>query len=183
MIELHDVGFQRARFRRQEVVQIGEDPAALPQTYAKLLNDAISGRPRDMTVCLHLCRGNFAGAWIAEGGYDPIADLLFNAIDVDGYFLEYDTARSGSFAPLRFLPKGKVAVLGLVTTKSGALESADDLKRRVDEASRYAPLEQLALSPQCGFSSGIGGQAMSVEQEIAKLRLVVSVARDVWGEA
>jgi len=168
---------------RQAVVQIGEDPDALPQTYAKLLNDAIAGRPRDMKVCLHLCRGNFAGAWIAEGGYDPIADLLFNAIDVDGYFLEYDSPRAGGFAPLRFLPKGKIAVLGLVTTKSRELESADALKRRIDEAGRHTPLEQLALSPQCGFSSGIGGQAMSVAEEVAKLRLVVSVACDVWGAA
>jgi methionine synthase II (cobalamin-independent) len=168
---------------RREVAQIGEDPDALPKTYAKLLNDAIAARPPDMKVCLHLCRGNFAGTWIAEGGYDPIADLLFNAIEVDGYFLEYDSPRAGSFAPLRHLPKGKTAVLGLVTTKSRELESADALKRRIDEASQYAPLDQLALSPQCGFSSGIGGQAMTVEEEIAKLRLVVSVARDVWGEA
>jgi 5-methyltetrahydropteroyltriglutamate--homocysteine methyltransferase len=147
------------------------------------LNDAIAGRPRDMTICLHLCRGNFAGAWIAEGGYDPIAELLFNTIDVDGYFLEYDSPRAGGFAPLRFLPKRKVAVLGLVTTKSPELETADALKGRIDEASRHAPIEQLCLSPQCGFSSGIGGQTMTVEEEIAKLRLVVAVARQVWGSA
>jgi 5-methyltetrahydropteroyltriglutamate--homocysteine methyltransferase len=141
------------------------------------------GRPEDMVVCMHLCRGNFAGAWVAEGGYNPIAELLFNEIAVDGYFLEYDTPRAGSFAPLRFLPKGKIAVLGLVTTKSAALETKDDLKRRIEEASRYAPLEQLALSPQCGFSSGIGGNAMTVDDEIAKLRLVVETAQEVWGEA
>ena len=122
-----------------------------------------------MTVCMHLCRGNFAGAWVAEGGYEPIAELLFNEIDVDGYFLEYDSARAGGFEPLRFLPKGKIAVLGLVTTKSGKLETKDELKRRIDEASRHAPLEQLALSPQCGFSSGIGGNTMDVDGEIAKL--------------
>jgi 5-methyltetrahydropteroyltriglutamate--homocysteine methyltransferase len=168
---------------RAEVTRIGEDPASLPKSYAKLLNEAIAGRPRDMTICLHLCRGNFAGAWIAEGGYDPIAELLFNAIDVDGYFLEYDSPRAGGFAPLRFLPKSKVAVLGLVTTKSPKLETADALKGRIDEASRHAPIEQLCLSPQCGFSSGIGGQTMTVEQEIAKLRLVVAVARQVWGSA
>jgi 5-methyltetrahydropteroyltriglutamate--homocysteine methyltransferase len=168
---------------RREVAAIGEDPAALPQTYAALLNDAIARRPTDMVVCMHLCRGNFAGAWIAEGGYDPIAELLFNAIECDGYFLEYDSPRAGSFAPLRFLPKGKTAVLGLLTTKSGELESRDALKRRIEEASRYAPLEQLALSPQCGFSSAIGGNAMSVEEQNAKLRLVVEVAREVWGEA
>jgi 5-methyltetrahydropteroyltriglutamate--homocysteine methyltransferase len=168
---------------RRQVANIGEDPDSLPQTYAKLLNAAVAGRPTDMTVCMHLCRGNFAGAWIADGGYEPIAELLFNAIDVDGYFLEYDSPRAGSFAPLRFLPKHKTAVLGLVTTKSPQLESKDELKRRIDEAGRYAPLEQLALSPQCGFSSGIGGQTMTVEDEINKLKLVVETAREVWGNA
>jgi 5-methyltetrahydropteroyltriglutamate--homocysteine methyltransferase len=168
---------------RSEVANIGEDPASLPRTYAKLLNDVIANRPRDMVVCMHLCRGNFAGAWIAEGGYEPIADLLFNEIKVDGYFLEYDSARAGGFEPLRFLPKGKTAVLGLVTTKQAAIETKDTLKRRIEEASRYAPIEQLALSPQCGFSSGIGGQTMTVGDEIAKLKLVVETARDVWGSA
>jgi 5-methyltetrahydropteroyltriglutamate--homocysteine methyltransferase len=168
---------------RRQVANIGEDPASLPKTYAKLLNAVVAGKPSDMTVCMHLCRGNFAGAWIAEGGYEPVAELLFNEINVDGYFLEYDTARAGSFAPLRYLPKGKIAVLGLVTTKSPQLEAKDELKRRIDEASRYAPLEQLALSPQCGFSSGIGGNAMTVEDEIAKLKLVVETAREVWGSA
>jgi 5-methyltetrahydropteroyltriglutamate--homocysteine methyltransferase len=167
---------------RAQLAAIGEDPATLPQTYAKLLNDSVAGRPRDMTLCMHLCRGNFAGAWIAEGGYEPIAELLFNAIDVEGYFLEYDSVRAGDFAPLRFLPKGKIAVLGLVTTKSGTLETKDELKRRIDEASRYVSLEQLALSPQCGFSSALGGNTMGVEGEIAKLRLVVETAREVWGE-
>jgi 5-methyltetrahydropteroyltriglutamate--homocysteine methyltransferase len=168
---------------RKQVANIGEDPATLPRTYAKLLNDTIKDRPRDMTVCMHLCRGNFAGAWVAEGGYEPIAELLFNAINVDGYFLEYDSARAGGFEPLRFLPKGKVAVLGLVTTKSGQLESKDELKRRIDAAGKHVPLEQLALSPQCGFSSGIGGNTMDVDGEIAKLRLVVETAREVWGDA
>jgi len=168
---------------RRQVANIGEDPATLPKTYAKLLNAAIAGKPDDMTVCMHLCRGNFAGAWIADGGYEPIAELLFNDIGVDGYFLEYDSARAGGFEPLRFLPKGKIAVLGLVTTKSPHMETKDELKRRIDEAGRYAPLAQLALSPQCGFSSGIGGNAMTVEDEIAKLRLVVETARDVWGTA
>jgi 5-methyltetrahydropteroyltriglutamate--homocysteine methyltransferase len=168
---------------RRQVANIGEDPESLPKTYARLLNETVAGRPADMTVCMHLCRGNFAGAWIAEGGYEPIAELLFNDINVDGYFLEYDTARAGGFAPLRFLPKGKIAVLGLVTTKGPKLETKDELKRRIDEASRYAPLEQLALSPQCGFSSGIGGNAMTVQDEIAKLTLVVETAREVWGSA
>jgi 5-methyltetrahydropteroyltriglutamate--homocysteine methyltransferase len=196
--EIHDLGEAGCRYLqidevnlaylcdpelRAQVRNIGEDPETLPKTYARLLNDTIAGRPADMVVCMHLCRGNFAGAWVAEGGYDPIAELLFNEIAVDGYFLEYDTPRAGSFAPLRFLPKGKIAVLGLATTKSPMLETKDDLKRRIDEASRYAPLDQLALSPQCGFSSGIGGNAMTVEDEIAKLRLVVEVAREVWGSA
>src|SRR6516165_6173529 len=130
-----------------------------------------------------LCRGNFAGAWVADGGYEPIAELIFNEINMDGYFLEYDSARAGGFEPLRFLPRDKVAVLGLVTTKSAKLESKDELKRRIDEASKHAPLEQLALSPQCGFSSGIGGNTMDEEGELAKLRLVVETAREVWGSA
>jgi 5-methyltetrahydropteroyltriglutamate--homocysteine methyltransferase len=168
---------------RRQVANIGEDPDTLPKTYAKLLNASIAGRPDDMTICMHLCRGNFAGAWIADGGYEPIAELLFNEIGVDGYFLEYDSPRAGSFAPLRFLPKGKTAVLGLVTTKSPKMETRDELKQRIEEASRHAPLDQLALSPQCGFSSGIGGNAMTVGDEMAKLKLVVETAREVWGEA
>jgi 5-methyltetrahydropteroyltriglutamate--homocysteine methyltransferase len=168
---------------RRQVAAIGEDPAALPRTYARLINDTIRDRPADMTVCMHLCRGNFAGAWVAEGGYEPIAELVFNEIGVDGYFLEYDSARAGGFEPLRFLPKGKMAVLGLLTTKSGALESRDELMRRIEEASKFAPLEQLALSPQCGFSSGIGGNTMDIAGEIAKLALVVDTARAVWGSA
>lgn len=166
---------------RKQVRTIGEDPDSLPHTYAKLLNDAIGARPADMTVTMHLCRGNFEGAWVAEGGYEPVAEALFNEIDVAGYFLEYDTPRAGDFAPLRFLPKGKIVVLGLVTTKSGALERKDDLKRRIEEAARYAPIEQLALSPQCGFASGERGNKLTVEEEIAKLRLVVETAKDVWG--
>jgi 5-methyltetrahydropteroyltriglutamate--homocysteine methyltransferase len=168
---------------RKQVANIGEDPATLPATYARLLNDTVKDRPPDMTVCMHLCRGNFAGAWVAEGGYEPIAELLFNEVNVDGYFLEYDSARAGGFEPLRFLPKGKIAVLGLVTTKSGELESKDALKRRIEEATKYAPLEQLALSPQCGFSSGIGGNTMDIAGETAKLHLVVETAREVWGHA
>jgi len=168
---------------RAQVSNIGEDPASLPKTYAKLLNDTIAGRPPDMTVCMHLCRGNFAGAWVAEGGYEPVAELLFNEIDVDGYFLEYDSERAGGFEPLRFLPKGKIAVLGLVTTKSPKLESKDELKRRIDEAAHFAPLEQLCLSPQCGFESGIGGNTMTAEQQMAKLRLIAETAREVWGDA
>ncbi len=161
---------------------IGEDPTTLPRTYARLINDALSGRPAEMTVCMHLCRGNFAGNWMASGGYEPVADVLFNEVAVDGYFLEYDTARAGGFEPLRLVPQGKTVVLGLVTTKHGRLERREDLARRIEEASRFLPLEQLALSPQCGFASGIAGATMSADEQFAKLRLVVDVARDVWGE-
>jgi 5-methyltetrahydropteroyltriglutamate--homocysteine methyltransferase len=168
---------------RPHVRTIGEDPASLPKTYASLINASIKSKPKDMTVCMHLCRGNFAGAWVAEGGYDPIAEMLFNDINVDGYFLEYDSPRAGSFEALRFLPKGKVAVLGLVTTKRDALETKDALLKRIDEAAKYAPLDQLALSPQCGFSSGIGGNTMTIDDEIKKLELVVDVAREIWGAA
>jgi 5-methyltetrahydropteroyltriglutamate--homocysteine methyltransferase len=167
---------------RQEVQNIGEDPATLPHTYARLINGAIASKPADMTVCMHLCRGNFEGAWLAEGGYEPVAEVLFNEIDVTGYFLEYDTERAGDFRPLRFVPKGKTVVLGLVTTKRGTLESKDDLKRRIEEAAKHIPLEQLALSPQCGFASGERGNKLSVDEEIAKLRLVVDTAREVWGD-
>ena len=166
---------------QEQVRGIGEDPAQLPRTYAKLINGAIAARPPGMTIAMHLCRGNFRSAWVAEGGYDPVADVLFNEIDVTGYFLEYDSPRAGGFAPLRFVPKGKTVVLGLVTTKSGALEGKDALKRRIDEAAKYVPLDQLALSPQCGFSSTVEGNKVTLADEIAKLRLVAEVARDVWG--
>ncbi len=168
---------------RAEVSSMGEDPNQLPGRYARLINDCIRSRPRDMVVSMHLCRGNFEGAWMAEGGYEPVAEILFNAIDVDGYFLEYDTARAGDFAPLRFVPKGKLVVLGLVTSKSGPLESKDDLKRRIEAAAEFCPLEQLALSPQCGFASGERGNPLTAAEEIAKLSLIVEVAREVWGEA
>jgi 5-methyltetrahydropteroyltriglutamate--homocysteine methyltransferase len=166
---------------REQVRGIGEDPAKLPHTYATLINAATATRAPGMIVCMHLCRGNFQSAWVAEGGYEPVADALFNEIKVDGYFLEYDDERSGGFEPLRFVPKGKTVVLGLVTTKVGKLESKDDLKRRIDQAAKMLPLEQLALSPQCGFSSTIEGNRVSVENQWAKLRLVVEVAREIWG--
>lgn len=167
---------------REGARQRGDDPDDLPRRYARLINAAIAGRPADMTVCVHLCRGNFRSAWVAEGGYEPVAQVLFNELAVDGYFLEYDDARSGSFAPLRFVPKGKTVVLGLVSTKVGALESKDQLKRRIDEAARHVPLEQLCLSPQCGFSSTVHGNDIAQESQAAKLRLVVETARDVWGD-
>jgi 5-methyltetrahydropteroyltriglutamate--homocysteine methyltransferase len=166
---------------RAQVSNIGEDPASLPRTYAKLLNDTIAGKPADMTVCMHLCRGNYAGAWVAEGSYEPVAELLFNAINVNGYFLEYDSERAGGFEPLRFLPKGKIAVLGLVTTKTGALEDKDTIKRRIDEAAKHAPVEQFCLSPQCGFASTEEGNILSEDEQWAKLRMVVEIADEVWG--
>jgi 5-methyltetrahydropteroyltriglutamate--homocysteine methyltransferase len=166
---------------RDQVRQIGEDPNELPHTYARLINDAIAGRPKDMVATLHVCRGNFEGHWLAEGGYEPVAEVLFNEVGVTGYFLEYDSDRAGGFEPLRFVPKGKTVVLGLVTTKLAQLESKDALKRRIDEAAKHVPLDQLALSPQCGFASGERGNKLSIDQEAAKLRLVVEVAREVWG--
>jgi 5-methyltetrahydropteroyltriglutamate--homocysteine methyltransferase len=165
---------------RESVRRLGEDPEELPRTYAKLINECIKDRPPDMTVCMHICRGNFRSAWAAEGGYDPVAEILFNEFNLDGFFLEYDSPRAGTFAPLRFVPKGKKIVLGLVTTKTGDMETAGELKRRIEEASRYVPLEQLALSPQCGFSSTVLGNNITVDAEIAKLSLVVKVANEVW---
>jgi len=166
---------------REAARNIGEDPDKLPLTYANLINECIKDRPPIMTICTHLCRGNFASAWVAEGGYDPVAEVLFNELKVDGYFLEFDSPRAGNFSPLRYLPRGKRLNLGLVTTKTGQLENAVDLKRRIDEASKFVPLEQLGISPQCGFSSTVLGNKLTIADEIAKLKLVVQVARDVWG--
>jgi 5-methyltetrahydropteroyltriglutamate--homocysteine methyltransferase len=166
---------------REEVRALGESPESLPHTYAKLINRTVAGKPADMTICMHLCRGNARSAWIAEGGYEPVAEVLFNEINVTGYFLEYDSPRAGGFEPLRFVPKGKTVVLGLVTTKKGQLETKDELKRRIDQAAKYVPLEQIALSPQCGFSSTVEGNLITVDEEIQKLRLVVETAREVWG--
>jgi 5-methyltetrahydropteroyltriglutamate--homocysteine methyltransferase len=165
---------------RQGVRDIGEDPDRLPLTYAKLINDCMKDRPPAMTVCMHICRGNFRSSWAAEGGYDPVAETLFNEFKLDGFFLEYDSPRAGTFAPLRFVPKDKKIVLGLVTTKTPDMESPDDLKRRIDEASRYVSLDQLSLSPQCGFSSTVLGNKITVDDQLAKLRLVVKVANEVW---
>jgi 5-methyltetrahydropteroyltriglutamate--homocysteine methyltransferase len=147
-----------------------------------LINSVIDNRPQDLTVVVHLCRGNFKSAWVAEGGYEPVAEVLFNELHVDAYFLEYDDERAGDFRPLRFVPAGKTVVLGLVTTKTGALESRDSLLRRVDEAARYMPREHMCLSPQCGFSSTVEGNAITEEDQWAKLRLVVETAREIWGE-
>lgn len=166
---------------REGARKIGEDPDKLPALYARLINDCIKDRPADMAVCTHLCRGNFASAWVAEGGYDPVAEVLFNELAVDGYFLEFDTARAGNFAPLRYMPKGKKLILGLVTSKSGELENPDDLKRRIDDASKLVPLDQLGISPQCGFSSTVLGNKLTIDDQIAKLKVVVQVAKEVWG--
>jgi 5-methyltetrahydropteroyltriglutamate--homocysteine methyltransferase len=160
----------------------GDDPNELPRRYARLINAALADKPANMHVCVHLCRGNFKSAWAAEGGYEPVAEVLFNELAVDGYFLEYDDARSGDFAPLRHVPKGKIVVLGLVSTKLGQLEKKDDLKHRIDAAAKFMPMEQMALSPQCGFSSTVHGNDIAVEAQAAKLRLVVETAREVWGQ-
>ena len=160
----------------------GEHAEGLLDRYADLINHAIGGRPADMTISMHLCRGNFRSTWVASGGYEPVAETLFNKIDADAYFMEYDSDRAGGFEPLRFVPRGrKLVVLGLVTSKTGELESKDALKRRIEAASRYLPLEQLALSPQCGFASTEEGNTLTEEQQWAKLRLCVEVAQEVWG--
>lgn len=168
---------------RDTVRKLGEDPDQLPLLYARMLNDVLKAKAADLTIVMHMCRGNHESAWVAEGGYDPVAELVFGGIALDGFFLEYDSPRAGSFAPLRYLSPNKVAVLGLVTTKKPDLESKDALKRRIDEAARYVPLERLALSPQCGFASTIGGNKLTVDDEKRKLALVVEVAREVWGTA
>jgi len=161
----------------------GDDPDELPHRYAGFINKVVAHKPPGMTLAMHLCRGNFKSTHAASGNYEPVAEALLAEMHLDAYFMEYDDDRSGDFRPLRYLPKGKIVVLGLVTTKFGEMESKDLLKRRIDEASKYAPLEQLALSPQCGFSSTVHGNNIAVEAQRAKLRLVVEVARDVWGEA
>lgn len=167
---------------RAGVAERGEDPNELPRTYAALINSVIDGRPADLTVGVHLCRGNYRSTWFAEGGYEPVAEVLFNELNVDAYFLEYDDERSGDFAPLRFVPDHKTVVLGLVTTKAAALESKEELIQRVNDAARYVPLERLCLSPQCGFSSTVEGNAITADDQWAKLSLVVETARDIWGE-
>jgi 5-methyltetrahydropteroyltriglutamate--homocysteine methyltransferase len=166
---------------RAEIAARGEDAEHMHLRYIRLINDAIAGRPAGLSVTTHLCRGNFRSSWAADGSYDFVAEALFSELGVDGFFLEYDDERSGGFAPLRFVPPGKMVVLGLVTTKRGELESKDALKRRIDEAARYLPMDQLCLSPQCGFSSTVEGNALTREEQAAKLRLVVQTAAEVWG--
>ena len=168
--------------QRAELAAQGRDAEHQHERYIRQINAALAGRPEGLTVTTHMCRGNFRSSWVAEGGYDFVAEALFGGLDVDGFFLEYDDARSGGFEPLRFVPPGKRVVLGLVTTKRPELESKDALKRRIDEAARYVPLEQLALSPQCGFSSTVEGNALTRDEQVAKLALVVETAQEVWGD-
>jgi 5-methyltetrahydropteroyltriglutamate--homocysteine methyltransferase len=182
-LQLDDVSFaylcdpeQRSMLKAR-----GDDPDKQPGIYAGMINKAIRGRPSDMVISMHLCRGNFRSTFVASGGYEPIADLLFNQVDVDAYFMEWDTERAGGFEPLRFLPKGKSVVLGLVTSKTGTLEKPDDIKRRIDEASKFAPLDQLCLSPQCGFASTEEGNTLAEDEQWAKLEMIVKISREVWG--
>jgi 5-methyltetrahydropteroyltriglutamate--homocysteine methyltransferase len=167
--------------QRAQIAGRGEDAEHLHLRYIRQVNAAVAGRPAELAVTTHMCRGNFRSSWAAQGGYDFVAEALFSELAVDGFFLEYDDERSGGFEPLRFVPKGKMVVLGLVTTKRGELESKDSLKRRIDEAARYLPLDQLCLSPQCGFSSTVEGNTLTQEEQAAKLQLVVETAREVWG--
>lgn len=167
--------------QRAELTARGDDAEHQHLRYIKQINAALAGRPDGLRVTTHMCRGNFKSSWAAEGGYDFVAEALFSELAVDGFFLEYDDPRSGSFAPLRFVPPGKQVVLGLITTKRGALESKDDIKRRIDEAAKYVPLEQLCLSPQCGFSSTVDGNSLSYDEQVAKLSLIVEIADEVWG--
>jgi 5-methyltetrahydropteroyltriglutamate--homocysteine methyltransferase len=166
---------------RDQVSQRGDDPETLPSVYADMINTAISDVPDDVSVSMHLCRGNFRSTFVASGGYEPVAEILFNKIGVDAYFMEYDSDRAGGFEPLRFVPKDKIVVLGLVTSKSGRLESKDDIKRRIEAASRYLDISQLCLSPQCGFASTEEGNALVQDEQWAKLRMIVEIASDVWG--
>jgi 5-methyltetrahydropteroyltriglutamate--homocysteine methyltransferase len=166
---------------RAQVADRGEDPDKLPSIYAGMINAAMADTPFDMTITMHLCRGNFQSTFVASGGYEPVAEILFNTINVHGYFLEYDSDRAGGFESLRFVPKGKTIVLGLVTTKSGRLESRDELKRRLDDATKYVPLEQLCLSPQCGFASTEEGNILSADEQWAKLAMIVELAEEIWG--
>ena len=166
---------------REAARQRGDDPNELPHRYAGFINKVVAHKPAGMTLAMHLCRGNFKSTHAAAGNYEPVAEALLAEMNLDAYFMEYDDERSGDFRPLRFLPKGKIVVLGLVTTKFGEMESKDALKRRIDEAAKYAPIEQLCLSPQCGFSSTVHGNNIAVEAQRQKLRLVVETAAEVWG--
>jgi 5-methyltetrahydropteroyltriglutamate--homocysteine methyltransferase len=181
-LQLDDVSFAYLcdPNQRNMLKERGDDPDKQPHIYADMINQAIAKRPKDMVITMHMCRGNFRSTFIASGGYEPIAELLFNKIAVDGYFMEWDNDRSGGFEPLRFLPRGKAVVLGLVTSKTGTLEKAGDIKRRIEEAANYADLDQLCLSPQCGFASTEEGNTLTEEEQWKKLELIVSIAHEVW---
>jgi 5-methyltetrahydropteroyltriglutamate--homocysteine methyltransferase len=166
--------------QRKMIAERGEDAEHLHEAYIRHINEALADKPDDMTVTTHMCRGNFRSSWVAEGGYDFVAEALFGELGVDGFFLEYDDERSGGFEPLRFVPKGKLVVLGLVTTKRGDLEDKDALKQRIEEASQYVDIDQICLSPQCGFSSTVEGNLVTREEQEAKLRRIVEVAQEVW---
>ena len=183
-LQLDDISFAYLcdPAQRQMLADRGDDPTRQPEIYAGMVRRALADKPADLTITMHLCRGNFRSSFIASGGYEPIAELLFNAMPVDGYFMEWDTERAGGFEPLRFLPKGKSVVLGLVTTKTGALEDKAAILRRIDEAARFAPLEQLCLSPQCGFASTEEGNILAEDEQWKKLGLIVAIAREVWGD-
>ncbi|MGK9166349.1 5-methyltetrahydropteroyltriglutamate--homocysteine S-methyltransferase [Inquilinus limosus] len=182
-LQLDDVSFAYLcdPEQRRMLAERGDDPVKQPEIYAGIINAAIAGRPSDMVISMHLCRGNFRSTFIASGGYEPVAELLFNGIGVDAYFMEWDTERAGGFEPLRFLPKGKTVVLGLVTSKTGTLEKKDDIKRRIDEAAKFVDLDQLCLSPQCGFASTEEGNILAEDEQWAKLAMIVEIAREVWG--
>jgi 5-methyltetrahydropteroyltriglutamate--homocysteine methyltransferase len=182
-LQLDDVSFAYLCDPEQRMMLTGrgDDPEKQPEIYAGMINTAVKGRPKDMRVTMHMCRGNFRSTFIASGGYEPVAELLFNGVNIDGYFMEWDTDRSGGFEPLRFLPKGKTVVLGLVTSKTGTLEKKEFIKRRIDEAAKYAPLEQLCLSPQCGFASTEEGNVLAEDEQWRKLEMIVEVARETWG--
>jgi 5-methyltetrahydropteroyltriglutamate--homocysteine methyltransferase len=167
--------------QREQMASKGEDAEHLHETYIRHINEALANKPDGLTVTTHMCRGNFRSSWAAEGGYDFVAEALFGGLAVDGFFLEYDDARSGGFEPLRFVPQDKLVVLGLVTTKRGKLESKDELKRRVEQAGEHIAVEQLCLSPQCGFSSTVEGNELTYDEEVAKLELIVETAAEVWG--
>jgi 5-methyltetrahydropteroyltriglutamate--homocysteine methyltransferase len=181
-LQLDDVSFAYLcdPAQRAMLAARGDDPARQPQIYADMINQAIADRPSDLTITMHLCRGNFRSTFVASGGYEPVADLLFNGIAADGYFMEWDTDRAGGFEPLRLLPKGKSVVLGLVTSKSGTLEDKKAVLARIDDAARFAPLDQLCLSPQCGFASTEEGNTLAEEEQWAKLRLIEDIADEVW---
>src|SRR6188474_1532779 len=178
-----DLGEGYRKALRAFVANRGEDPETLPHVYARMINAALSDVAPDVTRAMHLCRGNFQSTFVASGGYEPVAEILFNEINIDAYFMEYDSDRAGGFEPLRFVPKNKLVVLGLVTSKSGTLESKDKLKHRIDEATKYISLDQLCLSPQCGFASTEEGNILAEDEQWAKLRMIVELADEVWGRS